>query len=111
MSAYSDIEAADLLNMLATQPLLLVDVRNADEMAKGIIPSAIHIPLAMLPVQHEALTKVENVAFYCRTGIRSTHAAAFLASKGCKNVYNLIGGTLAWEMAGHALVQNNEDKS
>jgi rhodanese-related sulfurtransferase len=108
MSAYSDIEANDLSAMMATQPLLLVDVRNDDEVARGIIPSAIHIPLAMLPVQYVPLTKVENVVFYCHSGIRSAHAAAFASSKGCKNVYNLVGGVLAWGKAGLPFVAKDE---
>ncbi len=110
MSAYSEIEANDLFNMMATQPLLLVDVRNDDEVARGIIPGAVHIPLAMLPVQYEQLTKIENIVFYCHSGIRSAHAAAFASSKGCKNVYNLMGGALAWAKAGHPFVAKAEGK-
>ncbi|NOS98221.1 MAG: rhodanese-like domain-containing protein [Methylotenera sp.] len=109
MSGYSDIEASELFSMMASAPsLLLVDVRNDDEVARGIIAGAMHVPLAMLPVQYEQLTKVDNVVFYCHSGIRSAHAAAFAASKGCKNVYNLVGGVLAWGKAGLPFVQKNE---
>lgn len=107
MRTYSEIEAHDLLAMMATQPLLLVDVRNDDEVTRGIIQGAVHIPLAMLPVQHDALTKIGNIVFYCHSGIRSAHAAAFAASKGYKNVFNLAGGVLAWGRAGYPLVHNN----
>lgn len=104
MSTYSEIEANDLFNMMANQSLLLIDVRNDEEVARGIIPSAVHIPLAMLPVRFESLPKIENIVFYCHSGIRSEHAAAFASSKGCKNVYNLSGGILAWNKAAHQLV-------
>lgn len=107
MSAYSEIEAGDLFKMMAAQPLLLVDVRNDDEVARGVITGAVHIPLAILPAQYEALTKVDNVVFYCHSGIRSAHAAQFVASKGCKNVYNLVGGVLAWGRACLPLVAIN----
>ena len=107
MSIYHEIEAKDLFNLMAEQPLLLVDVRNDDEVARGIIPGAIHVPLAMLPVQYEPLTKVETVVFYCHGGVRSAHAAAFITSKGCKNVYNLVGGILAWGKAGYPLIAQN----
>ena len=110
MSVYNEIEANDLFNMMAIQPLLLVDVRNDDEVARGIISGAIHIPLAMLPVQYESLTKAENIVFYCHSGIRSAHAAAFAASKGCKNPYNLTGGVLAWAKAGQIFVAKDEGK-
>lgn len=108
MSTYQDIEANTLFDMIAKQPLLLVDVRNDDEVARGIIPNAVHIPLAMLPVQYEPLTKIEHIVFYCHSGIRSAHAAAFASSKGCKHVYNLSGGVLAWGKAGHPFAALDE---
>jgi rhodanese-related sulfurtransferase len=109
MSTYQDIESKALFEMMAHQPLLLVDVRNDDEVARGIIPNAVHIPLAMLPVQYESLTKIETIVFYCHSGIRSAHAAAFLSSKGCKQVFNLAGGILAWAKAGHPFVAKDEE--
>ncbi len=105
MSTYSEITAHDLSIMLTAQPLLLIDVRNDDEVARGVIQGAAHIPLAMLPVQYESLTKVDNIVFYCHSGVRSAHAAAFAANKGCKNVYNLAGGVLAWSRAGLPFAQ------
>ena len=104
MSTYSEIQPDDLVTMMSSHPPLLVDVRNDDEVARGMIQGAIHIPLAMLPVQYESLTKAENIVFYCHSGVRSAHAAAFAASKGCKNVYNLAGGVLAWARAGYTFV-------
>jgi rhodanese-related sulfurtransferase len=112
MSTYNDINAEDLSVMLTAQPLLLVDVRNADEVARGVIQGAIHIPLAMLPLQYESLNKVENLVFYCHSGVRSAHAAAFAVSKGCKNVFNLSGGVLAWARNGYPLVPiSNSNKN
>ncbi|MCX7189431.1 MAG: rhodanese-like domain-containing protein [Methylotenera sp.] len=108
MSGYSEIAANDLFNMMENQPLLLVDVRNDDEVARGIIPNAIHIPLAMLPAQFELFSNKETLVFYCHSGIRSAHAAAFAASMGCKNVLNLSGGILAWGKAGLPFVAKGE---
>jgi len=104
MSAYNEISAQDLSLMLTNQPLLLVDVRNNDEVARGVIQGAVHIPLALLPIQYESLTKVENIVFYCHSGVRSAHAVAFATSKGCKHVFNLSGGVLAWVREGYPLV-------
>jgi rhodanese-related sulfurtransferase len=110
MSTFNEIQASDLFNSMADQPLLLIDVRNDDEVARGVIEGAIHIPLALLPLKYESLSKAENIVFYCHSGIRSAHAAAFAVSKGSKNVYNLAGGVLAWAKAGHPFVAKVEGK-
>ncbi len=104
MTGYKEIDAATLFEMMANEKLTLVDVRNDDEVARGIIPSALHIPLAMIPVKHDVLDKQQSLVFYCHSGIRSGQASAFLASKGYKNVYNLQGGVLAWGRAGYSFV-------
>lgn len=104
MSTYQQIQPNDLVTMLASGSVLLVDVRNDDEVARGIIEGAIHIPLALLPLQTDALNKAENIVFYCHSGVRSAHAAAFAVNKGYKNVYNLSGGVLSWARAGFPFV-------
>ena len=110
MSTFSEIQANDLFNSMSTEPLLLVDVRNDDEVARGIIAGAVHIPLALLPLKYDSLPKAESIVFYCHSGVRSAHAASFAASKGSKNVYTLVGGVLAWAKAGHPFVAKDEGK-
>ena len=102
MTSYKEIDASELSDMLSAQTIRLIDVRNADEVARGIIPGAEHVPLSMLPVQFESLNGNEPLVFYCHSGIRSAQASAFIASKGRDNVYNLRGGVLAWGKAGYA---------
>jgi len=104
MSTYSNIDVNELVKKMATESMLLVDVRNADEVAHGVIAGAIHIPLALLPLQYDQISKVDNVVFYCHSGVRSAHAATFAASKGCKHPSNLVGGVLAWAKAGQPFV-------
>jgi rhodanese-related sulfurtransferase len=103
MKSYSDIEAGDLFDLITKPKVLLVDVRNDDEVARGIIPGAMHIQLAMLPLQYDKLLQANSVVFYCHSGIRSAHAADFAVSKGVKDVFNLVGGVLAWGKAGYTL--------
>jgi rhodanese-related sulfurtransferase len=104
MSAYQNIEAVDLFNLILQPRVLVVDVRNDDEVVKGRIPNAIHIPLSLLPIEYAKLVEASHVIFYCHSGIRSKLAADFAISKGIKNVYNLSGGIIAWSQAGHSLV-------
>lgn len=103
MKSYSEIEANDLLEHLSKPKVLLVDVRNDDEVARGIIKGALHIQLSMLPLQYDKLMDAHSVVFYCHSGVRSAHAADFAVSKGIKDVFNLIGGVVAWGKAGYTL--------
>ena len=104
MTSYTDIEANDLYDLIAKKKILLVDVRNDDEVAKGIIAGAIHVQLSLLPVQYESLNTNLPIVFYCHSGVRSAHAAAFVCSKGSSHVYNLVGGVIAWGRAGYPFV-------
>jgi len=105
MKSYSEIEASELTDMMDQRKVILVDVRNDDEVARGIIAGAMHIQLAMLPLQHEKLAKADTVIFYCHSGIRSAHAADFAVAKGIKGVHNLVGGVIGWSQAGYSLTK------
>jgi rhodanese-related sulfurtransferase len=105
MHPYQEIEAAELATLLNDKNLVLVDVRNDDEVAQGYIQGAIHIPLAAIPSNYESLLKAEKLVFYCHSGIRSAHAAAFLAQHDYDGGYNLIGGIVAWLKAGLPIVK------
>lgn len=102
MKNYSDIEVVDLLHLMKQPKVILVDVRNDDEVARGIIPGAFHIQLSMLPVEYEKLVNAHAVVFYCHSGVRSAHAADFANSKGLKDIHNLVGGIIAWGRAGYS---------
>jgi rhodanese-related sulfurtransferase len=104
MTSFQEIDSADLHELMAQPDVLIVDVRNEDELLQGKIPEAIHIPLSMLPVEYQRLEGSTHVVFYCHSGIRSALAADFAVSKGIKNGYNLYGGVLAWANAGYTFV-------
>jgi len=104
MQPFHEIEAHELSTFMQKNNTLLIDVRNDDEVAKGIIQGAIHLPLAALPSDYESLLKADNIVFYCHSGVRSAHAAAFIASKNYQHAYNLVGGILAWAKAGQPFV-------
>lgn len=75
----------------------IVDVREAAEVAEGMIPGAMHIPLGQIlenPKQ-PALAGKKQVLVYCRAGLRSAKAVAAMQGAGIKAV-NLGGGYLAY---------------
>ncbi len=82
---------------------VLVDVRSEAEMAQGMIPGAVAIPLHLLPMRAESLPKDREIVLYCRSGARSAQARQFLKQLGFSKAYNLAGGVMAWQMAGGGL--------
>ncbi len=105
MVGYNEIDAQDLFEMMAEKKLKVVDVRNQDEISKGVIPDSVHIALALLPLEYKSFDKSDIVVFYCHSGIRSAQAAAFLANKGHPQVFTLRGGVIAWGQAGYAFTR------
>ncbi|HOY71401.1 MAG TPA: rhodanese-like domain-containing protein [Methylotenera sp.] len=110
MHLYHEISADDLLNLMAQAPFLLIDVRDESALADGMIAGASHVPLAFIPVQYQSFNAVGNIIFYCQRGVRSAHAAAYVASKGIQNVFTLVGGINAWQDAGQALAYISEER-
>jgi len=103
MRKYQDIEATELQPILETQKIYLIDVRNDDEIARGVIPGAIYLTLSSVPSVDLSPLENQTVVFYCHAGVRSAQAAAFVADQIDANIYNLRGGILAWANAGFEL--------
>lgn len=76
----------------------VIDVRLREELSGDLsaISDSENIPLMDFIELAPAIPKEEVVVLVCRNGWRSAKAAAFLASLGCKEVYNLKGGLLFW---------------
>jgi len=86
---------------------LLLDVREADEFRGelGHVPGSVLIPLKELPARAAELTALKDreIVTICRSGVRSTTAAAILTALGFEHVSNMRGGMLDWNDAGLAL--------
>lgn len=75
--------------------LSIIDVREDDEVEKGMIPGAKHIRLGDLENHLDEINKDTEHIMVCRSGGRSTKACELLNEKGYK-VKNLVGGMTAW---------------
>ncbi|MDP9196867.1 MAG: rhodanese-like domain-containing protein [Pseudomonadota bacterium] len=82
--------------MQAGTPPVLVDVREAGEVAVCSLPGALHIPLGSLPQRFSEIPKDRPVVIHCHHGGRSGRAVAWLLSQGYSQVRNLEGGIDAW---------------
>jgi glyoxylase-like metal-dependent hydrolase (beta-lactamase superfamily II)/rhodanese-related sulfurtransferase len=95
------IAAGDLGTWRDDEPdLQVVDIRNPGELAAGVVPGAVRIPLARLLDRHRELDREAPTVVYCAGGYRSSIAASLLRSVGFRQVADLQGGFDAWSAAG-----------
>ncbi len=91
------LEVEELVALLGgPEPPLLVDVREEWEVALGMLPGALHLPLGNLPSRWPEIPRERPVVVYCHAGLRSWEAMQFLRSRGIERVASLAGGTDAW---------------
>ncbi len=94
---FKEITPDELLSWIGEgKDLLLVDVREDYEYNDGHIPGSILMPLGELVENHERLDREKEIVLICRSGQRSGVAAQFLSEEGYTEVYNMVGGMLAW---------------
>jgi len=74
----------------------LLDVRNPEEIQICRIAGSTVIPLLELPNRLDELDPSLPIVVHCKSGMRSTKAAALLRSAGFPRVKNMTGGILAW---------------
>jgi len=80
----------------AGKTLNLIDVREDDEVAEGMIPEAVHIRMGNIPENLDKLDQNSEYIIICRSGGRSGRVCEYLFDQGY-NVSNMVGGMLEWE--------------
>ena len=96
-----EIDSSELKSRLESgEDIELLDIRSVAEVAQGILPSAQHLPMHLIPLKIQDLPRDKDVVLYCRSGARSYHACAYLAQQGVHNVFNLRGGIIDWARSG-----------
>lgn len=86
----------DQLQGWSGEPPQLLDVRSDGEVARGVIPGMIHIPMHLIPIKVEELDPARPVVVYCASGARSAQVGYYLLRNRFGEVYNLVGGIQAW---------------
>ena len=79
---------------------VLIDVREAEELALASVEGACHIPLGEISMRAPELGEWKNkeVICMCHHGMRSARAQQILESAGFTHVRNLTGGIHAWSV-------------
>ena len=78
--------------------LVVLDVREPEEIAIAPFPDAMHIPMGDIPSRLAELDRDAEWVVVCHHGVRSAQVAMYLARMGFEHVSNLNGGIDAWSL-------------
>jgi rhodanese-related sulfurtransferase len=78
---------------------VVIDVRNADEYARGHIPRSIFMPLPTVPLRVSDLDRHAPVYVICESGARAFQACQFLQQHGYRAI-NVDGGMTSYRGTG-----------
>jgi hydroxyacylglutathione hydrolase len=83
--------------------LIVLDVRTNKEWGEGHIEGALHIYVGHLEEQLDMIPDDRPVAVICSVGNRGSIAASILRRAGRQDVFNVLGGMMAWNKAGYKI--------
>ncbi|HTW37290.1 MAG TPA: rhodanese-like domain-containing protein [Steroidobacteraceae bacterium] len=81
--------------LAASDPPLVLDVREPWEQAIARLQGTLDIPMSEVPARLEELPKDREIVVMCRSGGRSARVAQYLEQQGYRAA-NLTGGILRW---------------
>ncbi len=87
--------------MMSSNDVAVIDVREPHEYNAGHVPNANLIPVATVFARKDELPRDKDVIFVCGVGQRSALACEMAAAAGLSRLFNLEGGTEAWIKAGN----------
>ena len=96
------VDPADWNDLIAAPDTLLIDTRNAFEVAMGTFEGAVDPGIKSFgqfkdfAARHLDPRKHRKVAMFCTGGIRCEKASSYLLSRGFTEVYHLKGGILRY---------------
>jgi UPF0176 protein len=96
------VEPADWNALITTPDTLVIDTRNAFEVAMGTFAGALDPGIESFgqfkdyAARHLDPAKHRKIAMFCTGGIRCEKASAWLLSRGFTEVYHLKGGILKY---------------
>jgi rhodanese-related sulfurtransferase len=104
MPAVLGIAPDELQQLLESNLIVLIDVREVNEFETELIPGALNFPLSTF--RKDAVANIANgkeVVFHCQSGYRSSLAAKEFFN-GEHSIKHLDGGILAWKKNGNKTI-------
>ena len=95
-----DLKAEDVARGITEGRVLLVDVREPNEIAAEAYPDAVVVPLSSFDPKLIPDPAGKQVVFACRSGRRSVTASLAAQEAGLPYESHLEGGIIAWKEAG-----------
>jgi len=95
----SDYSPRQVAELLQSDEIQLIDVRQPEEREAGHIAGDRFIELAQLGAEVETIDRDRPVVFYCRSGSRSAMATEAFLGAGF-DAHNMVGGLIDWHAAG-----------
>lgn len=96
--SYQQITQEEAKEVMDSQEVIILDVREQGEYDSGHIPGAVLLPVGTIDETTAAEVipeKDSTVLVYCRSGNRSKTASSTLAELGYTNIYE-FGGINTW---------------
>ncbi|WP_315739670.1 MULTISPECIES: rhodanese-like domain-containing protein [unclassified Bradyrhizobium] len=95
-----DLTPQDVAQGIAEGRILLVDVREPNEVAAEAYPHGVVVPLSGFDPKLIPDPQGKDVVFACRSGKRSVTASLAAQAAGLPYDKHLQGGMLGWKAAG-----------
>ena len=101
MPGFTEIPPDTVHRWVCDGEALLVDVREAEELAQACFADALHEPMSAFDPGRIPTESGKKVVFICAQGLRSAQVGQYMVAEGLlAEAYNLSGGIMAWAEAG-----------
>ncbi len=101
MPEFTEISPETVHRWIGDGEAVLVDVREAEELAQAHLEEAVHVPMSAFDPELIPIDTGKKVVFICAQGARSEQVGQYVVAQGIlTEAYNLAGGLIAWAEAG-----------
>ncbi len=92
-----EIQAEEVKEKLAAGSIILLDVRDPEELRLASIAGAKHIPMGDVPSRaHLELDPDDHIVVVCHHGVRSLNVTNWLRQQGFDKAQSMRGGIDRW---------------
>ena len=93
---FKRIQATDCRQLIDSQNVILLDIRDPQSYQAGHMENALHIEAIDVPQFIAEFPDDTHLVICCYHGNSSQSAAAYFCEQGIKDVYSLDGGYEGW---------------